>query len=639
MAEPDFGSSVELARPALRPPLRRGDQALVPGRLGAARAAPRRTTPSPHSPYRLKRILAFLDPWAHRHDIGYQVAAVADLGRLGRPLRPRPGREPAEALLPARGPHRLHLLHHRRGAGPPRRRGHHRSSTASSSGAGRAPRCSAQRDLRHLPGPRADRAARVPGGGEHERGDGHAADQGADACPSSPTAAPRWSSRWRRRVLCLSLERLHRADARHRARARRGTVREAARMRMLIAGGGTGGHLFPGHRAGRGGHHAAPGQRGRSSWGPTAASRRGWCRPRAIALETIYVARAEGHGAARALLKALVACCRCAFLESWRILRPVPPGRGGGGGRLLRRAGGARGVAAAASPPPSRSRTRSPGFTNRILGQLRAGGVHRLRGGAPLLPARGRSHLVGNPIRAKADGQLPAEPARARTRFRSWCSAARSGAHGLNARVLEALGPPRGPAGRASTSSTRPARADLERVRAGYADAGLQGRGGGVHRRHVRRLRPGARWSSAGPGRPRWPSSRSARRRRSSFPFPSPPTTTRRSTPQALVEAGAALMFRESELTGERLAQRRIRRADGRPGAAAADGAGSGAARAPRGRAGAGRRLRRADEPRAAGPSARPRSARAVDVPGSRQPLQDAARGAASTSWASAASA
>ncbi len=26
------------------------------------------------SPYRMKRVLAFLDPWAHRHDIGYQVA-------------------------------------------------------------------------------------------------------------------------------------------------------------------------------------------------------------------------------------------------------------------------------------------------------------------------------------------------------------------------------------------------------------------------------------------------------------------------------------------------------------------------------------------------------------------------------------
>lgn len=27
-----------------------------------------------HSPYRMKRITAFLDPWAHRHDVGYQIA-------------------------------------------------------------------------------------------------------------------------------------------------------------------------------------------------------------------------------------------------------------------------------------------------------------------------------------------------------------------------------------------------------------------------------------------------------------------------------------------------------------------------------------------------------------------------------------
>jgi cell division protein FtsW len=27
-----------------------------------------------HSPYRMKRLIAFMDPWAHRHDVGYQVA-------------------------------------------------------------------------------------------------------------------------------------------------------------------------------------------------------------------------------------------------------------------------------------------------------------------------------------------------------------------------------------------------------------------------------------------------------------------------------------------------------------------------------------------------------------------------------------
>ncbi len=59
----------------------------------------------------------------------------------------------------------------------------------------------------------------------------------------------------------------------------------------------------------------------------------------------------------------------------------------------------------------------------------------------------------------------------------------------------------------------------------------------------------------------------------------------------ALVEAGAALMFREAELTGEQLA-REHSPARRRPGAPAADGAGRRAARPPRGRPRAGGRLR-----------------------------------------------
>ena len=45
---------------------------------------------------------------------------VADQRRLGRRHRPRPGRRAAEAVLPARGAHRLHPVHRRRGAGAPR---------------------------------------------------------------------------------------------------------------------------------------------------------------------------------------------------------------------------------------------------------------------------------------------------------------------------------------------------------------------------------------------------------------------------------------------------------------------------------------------------------------------------------------
>jgi cell division protein FtsW len=43
-----------------------------------------------HSPYRMKRLIAFMDPWAHRHDVGYQVAeslmSVGSGGLLGQGL-------------------------------------------------------------------------------------------------------------------------------------------------------------------------------------------------------------------------------------------------------------------------------------------------------------------------------------------------------------------------------------------------------------------------------------------------------------------------------------------------------------------------------------------------------------------------
>ena len=61
--------------------------------------------------------------------------------RLGRPHRPGPGRRPAEALLPARGAHRLHLRHHRRGAGAHRRGGAGAALRRASSGAACARRC------------------------------------------------------------------------------------------------------------------------------------------------------------------------------------------------------------------------------------------------------------------------------------------------------------------------------------------------------------------------------------------------------------------------------------------------------------------------------------------------------------------
>ena len=73
MAEPDFGSSVELLVLLFILLFAAGTRLsyLVGSVLLALPLAYHAIA---HSPYRLARITAFLDPWAHRRDVGYQVA-------------------------------------------------------------------------------------------------------------------------------------------------------------------------------------------------------------------------------------------------------------------------------------------------------------------------------------------------------------------------------------------------------------------------------------------------------------------------------------------------------------------------------------------------------------------------------------
>lgn len=73
MAEPDFGSSVCLLFLLFVLLFAAGTKlSYLVGSI--LLALPIGYHAIAHSPYRMKRILAFLDPWTHRHDIGYQVA-------------------------------------------------------------------------------------------------------------------------------------------------------------------------------------------------------------------------------------------------------------------------------------------------------------------------------------------------------------------------------------------------------------------------------------------------------------------------------------------------------------------------------------------------------------------------------------
>ena len=72
-------------------------------------------------PYALRRVLGFLDPWSRSSAEGFQlVQSFVAFGR-GGVLRRRRRRRPPEALLPARGAHRLHPLRGRRGGRAGRR--------------------------------------------------------------------------------------------------------------------------------------------------------------------------------------------------------------------------------------------------------------------------------------------------------------------------------------------------------------------------------------------------------------------------------------------------------------------------------------------------------------------------------------
>ena len=73
MAEPDFGSSVALL--FLMFVLLFAAGAKLSYLVGSVLfGLPFAYAAIARSPYRMKRILAFLDPWAHRHDVGYQVS-------------------------------------------------------------------------------------------------------------------------------------------------------------------------------------------------------------------------------------------------------------------------------------------------------------------------------------------------------------------------------------------------------------------------------------------------------------------------------------------------------------------------------------------------------------------------------------
>lgn len=317
-------------------------------------------------------------------------------------------------------------------------------------------------------------------------------------------------------------------------------------MRVLIAGGGTGGHLFPGIALAEEvttRHHRndvvfVGTERGLEARVVPAAGYR---------LETIPVMGLKGKSLGN-FLKALLALPR-AILLSWQILRKYRPdvvvGVGGySSGPVVLMAWLLR------IPTAVQEQNALPGFTNKVLGKLARAVFIAFEEARPFFPSK-KVHLIGNPIRAKLmDNYL--RSSQKHEGFTILVFGGSLGAKGVNARVIDALVHLEDLKGQLHFTH-QTGKADLENVKKGYADRGFDANvvefiddmSGAYAKAELVICRAGATTVSE---------LTVCKKAAILIPFPHATDNHQEINARALVAAGAALMFRESELDGKKLA-------------------------------------------------------------------------------------
>jgi UDP-N-acetylglucosamine--N-acetylmuramyl-(pentapeptide) pyrophosphoryl-undecaprenol N-acetylglucosamine transferase len=204
-------------------------------------------------------------------------------------------------------------------------------------------------------------------------------------------------------------------------------------MRLLIAGGGTGGHLFPGLALAEEVKTRHP--RNEVLFVGTARGMEAKAVPKAgYALELIGVGPLKGQGLL-GLLKGL-ARIPGALWQSRKILRQFDPdmvvGVGGYASGPMVLAAFLMGV-----PRAIQEQNALPGFTNKILGRIAQAVFISFDEARPFFAPK-KVHLLGNPIRrAFLDNYLHEKIPDAKLSL--FITGGSQGAHGLNLRVTEAV--------------------------------------------------------------------------------------------------------------------------------------------------------------------------------------------------------
>jgi UDP-N-acetylglucosamine--N-acetylmuramyl-(pentapeptide) pyrophosphoryl-undecaprenol N-acetylglucosamine transferase len=317
-------------------------------------------------------------------------------------------------------------------------------------------------------------------------------------------------------------------------------------LRIVIAGGGTGGHLYPGIAVAREILRRNP--NAQVSFAGTERGIESRVIPReGFALDVLRSAGLKGKSIAS--IARGVALLPLSGADAWRIVSRRRPdlvvGVGGYSSGPVVMAAAVRGV-----PTLLLEQNAVPGLTNRLLARVVSAAAVTFESTLAFFGRRG--FVTGNPVRSEFFDPAPAAPSNGPPRILIFGGS--QGAHAINMAMVEAA--PRmaaQPGGVAITHQT--GERDLERVRDGYQRAGLEARVEPFLFAMDREMksadlvicRAGATTLAelTASGRPSL-----------LIPLPTATDDHQRKNADVLVAAGAADMIEQSSLTGDLLGQR-----------------------------------------------------------------------------------
>jgi len=319
--------------------------------------------------------------------------------------------------------------------------------------------------------------------------------------------------------------------------------------RVVIAGGGTGGHLYPGLAVARELARLAPGAR--VSFAGTARGLEARVVPReGFELDVLRSAGLKGKSLAATLRG--VGLLPLGAVDAWRIVsrrRPhVVLGVGGYSSGPVVLAAALRGV-----PTMVLEQNAVPGLANRLLARFVDAAAVTYEDALPWF--HGRGFVSGNPVRegfAAGAGGAGVTTAGAATRLLVFGGS--QGARAINTAMVEAA-PILRSSGRAIEITHQTGARDLDRVRGGYREAGLEARVEPYLDEMAREMA----WADlvvCRAGATTLAELAAAGRAAILVPLPTATDDHQRRNAEALVRAGAAEMIEQRTLTGRALAAR-----------------------------------------------------------------------------------